>query len=276
MRIPGAVLMGLGLLGAAAAQAELKPEWELGAGVAGIDFPLYRGAAERRTYLLPVPYVQYRGKILQVDRDRVRGILFRRGALEMDISVNGSPPVSSNDSAARRDMPDLDPTVEFGPSLIAHLYYDERRQTNLDLRLPVRAVYAVNLNRFESAGWLAQPTLNLDLRTVIPGWNFGAQGSLFFGDRAYHGYFYDVAPRYATSTRPAYGASGGYGGKQLLMSLSRKRGDMWMGAFVKWDDLSGAVFADSPLVQRGQSFAAGFMVAWVFAKSEKLVEVSDD
>lgn len=270
------VLAALVLLVAVAARAELKPEWELGAGVAGIDFPLYRGAAERRTYLLPVPYVQYRGKILQVDRDRVRGILFRRGELELDLSVNGSPPVSSSDSAARRDMPDLDPTVEFGPSLTAHLYYDERRQTNLDLRLPVRAVYAVNLNRFESAGWLAQPTLNLDLRTVIPGWNFGAQGSLFFGDRAYHGYFYDVAPRYATSTRPAYGASGGYGGKQLLMSLSRKRGDMWMGAFVKWDDLSGAVFADSPLVQRGQSFAAGFMVAWVFARSEKLVEVSED
>lgn len=273
MRFLLAVLM---LLGAGAAQAELKPEWELGAGAAGIDFPLYRGAAERRTYVLPVPYVQYRGKILQVDRDRVRGILFRRGEIELDLSVNGSPPVSSSDSAARRDMPDLDPTVEFGPSLIAHLYYDERRHTNLDLRLPVRTVYAVNLHRFENVGWLSQPTLNLDLRSAIPGWNLGLQGSLFFGDRSYHGYFYDVAPQYATVVRPSYNASGGYGGKQLLMSLSRKRGDMWMGAFVKWDDLSGAVFADSPLVQRGQSFAAGFMVAWVFAKSEKMVEVSDD
>ncbi len=244
--------------------------------MAGIDFPLYRGAAERRTYVLPVPYVQYRGKILQVDRDRVRGILFRRGELELDLSVNGSPPVSSSDSAARRDMPDLDPTVEFGPSLIAHLYYDERRHTNLDLRVPVRTVYAVNLHRFENVGWLSQPTLNLDLRNAIPGWNVGLQGSLFFGDRSYHSYFYDVAPQYATGGRPSYSANGGFGGKQLLMSLSRKRGDLWMGAFVKWDDLSGAVFADSPLVQRGQSFAAGFMVAWVFAKSEKLVEVSED
>lgn len=259
------------------AQAELKPEWELGLGVAGIDFPLYRGALERRSYLLPAPYVQYRGKFLQVDRDRVRGLLFRRDRVEMDVSVNGAVPVSSQDSEARRDMPDLDPMLELGPSLNVHLYYNERRSTNLDLRLPVRAVFAVNSHRFDRQGWLFQPQLNLDLNKVAgSSWNLGLLGSLLYGDQSYHSYFYDVAPQYATAARPAYSAPGGFAGKQLLASLSRRRGDVWMGAFVKWDDLSGAVFADSPLVQRGQSFAAGFMVAWVFAKSDKLVEVSDD
>lgn len=273
MRFILAVLM---VTAAAAAQAELKPEWELGAGPAFVDFPLYRGAAERRSYLLPAPYVQYRGKFLQVERDRVRGLLFRHDRLEADISVNGSVPVSSKDSEARRGMPDLDPMLEVGPSLNYHLYYDERRHTNVDLRLPVRAVFAVNTNRFDSQGWLAQPQVDLNWRTLIPGWSFSLQGSMFFGDRAYHSYYYDVAPQYATAARPAYQSVGGYGGKQFLMALSRRRGDVWMGGFVKWDDLSGAVFADSPLVQRGQSFAAGFMVAWVFAKSEKMVEVSDD
>lgn len=259
------------------ARAELKPEWELGVGVAAIDFPLYRGAAERASYLLAAPYVQYRGKFLQVDRDRVRGLLFRSDRLELDISVNGAVPVSSKDSEVRRDMPDLDPTLELGPSLNVHLYYDERRHTNLDLRLPVRAVIATNLQRFERQGWLFQPQLNLDLNSVAgSGWNLGLLGSLLYGDQGYHSYFYGVAPQYATATRPAYSAPGGFSGKQLLASLSRRRGDIWMGAFVKWDDLSGAVFADSPLVQRRQSFAAGFMVAWVFAKSDKLVEVSDD
>jgi outer membrane scaffolding protein for murein synthesis (MipA/OmpV family) len=258
------------------ARAELKPEWELGMGVAAIDFPIYRGAAERRSYLLPAPYVQYRGKFLQVERDRVRGLLFRSGRLEADISVNGAVPVSSKDSEVRQGMPDLDPTLEMGPSLNYHLYYDERRRTNLDLRLPVRAVFAVNTGRFERQGWLAQPQFNLDLRTLVPGWSFSVQGSLLYGDQGYHGYFYDVAPQYATAARPAYSASGGFAGKQLLLAMSRRHGDVWMGGFVKWDDLSGAVFADSPLVQRGQSFAAGLMVAWVFAKSQKLVDVSDD
>ena len=270
------VVFGLLLVLAQAAQAELKPEWELGAGPAAIDFPLYRGAAERRSYLLPVPYVQYRGKFLQVERDRVRGLLYRRERLELDISVNGAVPVRSQDTEARRDMPDLDPTLELGPSLIYHLYYDERRHTNLDLRLPLRAVFAVSPQHLRSQGWLAQPTLNLDLRTVIPGWSLGLQGSLLFGDRDYHSYYYDVAPQYATAARPAYSAPGGYAGKQLLASLSRRYGKLWLGGFLKWDDLGGGAFADSPLVQRRQSFAAGFMVAWVFAQSEKLVEVSDD
>jgi outer membrane protein len=271
-----ALLLALLLAGMTPAQAELKPEWELGLGVAAIDFPLYRGAAERRSYLLPAPYVQYRGKFLQVDRDRVRGLLFRSERVELDVSLNGAVPVSSQDSEARRDMPDLDPTLELGPSLNFHLYYDERRHTNLDLRLPVRAVFAVGTRHITRQGWLAQPTLSLDLRTVVPGWSLGLQGSLLFGDQDYHSYFYDVAPQYATALRPAYSASGGFAGKQLLASLSRRYGDVWMGGFVKWDDLNGAVFADSPLVQRGQSFAAGFMVAWVFAKSDRLVDVSDD
>lgn len=259
------------------AQAELKPEWELGLGVAAIDFPLYRGAAERRSYLLPAPYVQYRGEFLQVDRERVRGLLLRHDRVELDISVNGSVPVSSQDSEARRDMPDLDPTLELGPELNLHLYYDDRRHTNLDLRLPVRAVMAVNRHRIERQGWLFQPQLNLDFKRVRQsGWDLGLVAGLLYGDQGYHGYFYDVAPQYATPQRPAYSAPGGFAGRQFVAALSRRQGDTWMGAFVKWDDLSGAVFADSPLVQSRQAFSAGFMVAWVFAKSERLVDVSDD
>lgn len=267
----------LAVLTALPAQAELKPQWELGVGLAGVDLPLYRGAIERRTYLLPVPFVQYRGEVLQLDRDRMRGLLLRRDHVELDISVNGSIPVSSKDSAARRDMPDLEPTVEVGPDLKLHLYYDEGRHTNLDLQLPLRSVFAVNFGRFQQQGWLFHPKLSLDLRNVAQsGWNLGLSASWLYGDKAYHAYFYDVAPPYATSTRPAYSATGGAAGKQFIASLSRRLGDMRLGAFVKWDDLNGAVFADSPLVTRQQAFSAGFIVAWVLSKSDKMVDVSED
>lgn len=257
------------------ARAELKPKWELGLGLAGIDFPAYRGAAERRSYLLPLPYVQYRGEFLQVDRDRVSGLLFRRERVELDVSINGSVPV--RDVEVRQGMPDLDPTLELGPSLKVHLLFDERRQTNLDLQLPVRAVFAVGPGRFERQGWLFHPRLNLDLKRVARSdWNLGLVAGLLYGDQGYHSYFYDVAPQYATAARPAYRAGAGYAGKQFIASLSRRRGDLVMGAFVKWDDLSGAVFADSPLVQSRQAFSAGFLVAWVFSKSEEMVEVSGD
>lgn len=265
------------LMGCSLAQAELKPEWELGMGVGAVDFPIYRGAEERRTYVLPTPYVQYRGKFLQVERERVRGLLFRHERVELDISVNGSVPVKSKDSSARQGMPDLDPTLELGPELQVHLYYDERKHTNLDLRLPVRAVYAVNFGRFDHVGWIHHPLLNLDLRNWVPGgWDLGLQLGWLRGDRGYHAYFYDVAPQYATATRPAYSAMGGASGRQFTIGMSRRRGDVWMGFFAKYDDLRSAVFADSPLVQKREDYSVGFAIAWVFAKSEKMVETSDD
>ena len=258
-------------------RAEPKPEWELGAGIAAIDFPLYRGSADRRSYLLPAPYVQYRGEFLQIDRERVRGLLFESERVELDISVNGSVPVDSEDSSARQGMPDLDPTLELGPELNVTLLRDRPRRATLELRLPLRAVWSTDLSSLRHEGWLFHPQLNLDLdRVGGSGWDLGLAAGWLWGDRGYHGYFYDVAPQYATTTRPAYEAPGGYAGRQLIAALSRRQGDLWLGGFVKRDTLDGAVFADSPLVQRRSDWSAGVMVAWVFARSQRQVEVNGD
>ena len=259
------------------AQTELRPEWEIGAGFAVIDFPVYRGAADRRAYLLPVPYFVYNGERLQISRERVRGLIFRSDRLEMDVSVNGSVPAKSSDSAARLGMPDLDATLEIGPSLNYHFYYSEDKKTNVDLRMPLRSVTASDFSRFQNAGWLFQPQLNLDIRDIAhSGWNLGVAGSLIFSDQRYNQYFYDVPAQYATLTRPAYTANGGYAGTQYIAALSKRHDGYWMGGFVKWDDLNGAVFTDSPLLERKQYFTFGFAVTWVFDKSDKMVEVSND
>jgi outer membrane scaffolding protein for murein synthesis (MipA/OmpV family) len=271
--LPGLVLALMTL----PAQADIKPKWELGVGLATIDFPLYRGADERRSYLLPVPYFQYHGEILQISRDRMRGLFFRSGRFELDFSVNGAVPVNSGDSAVRRGMPDLDPTLEIGPSLNVHLYFEERRQTNLDLRLPLRKVIATNFSRFEDQGWLFHPQLALDFRNVQQsGWNLGLVGGLIYADQRYHQYFYDVAPQYVTATRPAYSAGGGYSGAQVMTTVSKRYDSFWIGGFMRWDDLSGAAFVDSPLVKSRQSFAVGLMVSWILFSSDKPVEVSND
>jgi hypothetical protein len=49
----------------------------------------------------------------------------------------------------------------------------------------------------------------------------------------------------------------------------------WLGAFVRWDSLNGAVFADSPLVKSENYFAAGVGIAWIFRKSSTLVEAEE-
>ena len=260
----------------ACAQAEMKPEWEIGAGLAAIDFPMYRGSDERKAYALPIPYFVYRGEVLQVNRERVRGLIFSKDSAEMDISVNGSVPAKG--AVARKGMPDLDPTLEVGPSLNLHLLYDADKKNTFDLRMPLRGVVASDFKHVRSTGWLFQPQLDADFRDINhSGWNIGLVGGPIYADQRYHRYFYEVAPQYATATRPAYTVGGGYSGMQYIFAFNKRYKDgHWIGGFMKWDDLKGAVFADSPLVRSRQYFTVGIAATWTFNKSDKMVEVNED
>lgn len=270
------VVSSLLCLSVASAQTELKPQWEAGAGFAAIDFPMYRGSDERRSYLLPIPYFVYRGDTVQINRERVRGLIFKRDRVEMDISVNGSVPAKG--AIARQGMPDLDPTLEVGPSLNVHLYHSEDRKTGFDVRMPVRGAVASDFKHVQPVGWLFQPQLDADfLDAGHSGWNIGLVGGLVFSDQRYNQYIYNVAPQYATAARPAYSVGGGYSGTQCIFAFNKRRQDgRWMGGFMKWDNLNGAVFADSPLVKTRQYFTVGFAVTWTLDKSDKMVEVHND
>lgn len=252
-----------------AASAEPLPLWEAGVGAAAISFPDYRGSAKRRNYLLPVPVFVYRGEFLQADRERVRGLLFKSDTAELDVSINGSVPIKSDDNPARQGMPDLDPTLEIGPSLNLKLY--ETPRNRLTLRLPLRAVVASDFRSLHGAGMLANPNLNLDIRATH-GWRVGLVAGALYADRKYHDYFYGVAPIHARDGRPAYNATGGYSGAQFVAALSRRIEPVWVAGFVKYDVLRGAAFAASPLVEKRSNVAAGIVVTWAFAKSATVVD----
>lgn len=269
-----ALVASLASVNTAAAQF---PLWEAGAGVAGIRLPDYRGSNEYRNYALPFPYIVYRGEILQVDRNKVRGLLFKTDRVELDVSVNGSVPVDSEKNQARRGMPDLDPTLELGPSLNVSLYRDTKRRFEVDLRLPVRAVLATDFSDVHYAGLIAHPHLNIDVWDVFPGpgWRLGLLAGPLFGSRQYHEYFYRVDQAFATAGRPAYETRGGYSGVQAIAALSKRFPRFWFGAFIKADSLHGAAFEDSPLVKAKSQVVGGFAIAWVFAQSQRMVEARD-
>ena len=274
---PALIPVVLALSGAATgARAEQLPLWEAGAGVTIINFPEYRGSAERRTWVLPFPYLVYRGEFLQADERRVRGVFFKTESVELDASFSGTVPVNSSENAARQGMPDLDPTLEIGPSLNFSLLRSVDRKTTLELRLPVRAVLASDLSYVDFVGWVFQPTLNVDTRDVFghPGWKLGLLGGPVYSNSNYNRYFYAVDPAFATASRPAYSPGGGYGGAQFIAALSKRYRDFWIGGFAKWDTLSGAVFADSPLVTARQTWSAGVAVAWVIGESKTKVETN--
>jgi outer membrane scaffolding protein for murein synthesis (MipA/OmpV family) len=272
---PVAVLL-LAVLSAGRTFADEKPLWELGIGMSGLSFPDYRGSDESRLYVIPFPYVVYRGTFLKADKDGVRGTFFDSDRVELNVSVGASVPVKSDDNRAREGMPDLQPTVEVGPALDLNLWRSDDRRYKLDLRLPVRAGVTV-MGGMDGVGWEFSPHLALDINDVAgrTGWNLGLLAGPLYGSERSHDYFYSVAPRYATADRPAYDADAGYGGSQFLMSVSRRYSKYWLGAFVRWDSLNGAVFADSPLVKSESYFAAGVGFAWIFWESSRLVEADE-
>lgn len=264
------------LAGSAAAGAADAPLWEVGLGVGAVSFPDYRGSDRQRVHAVPVPYVVYRGEFLKADREGVRGVFFDSDRVEINVSLGASVPVDSDGNDARRGMPDLDPTVEIGPSVDVTLWRSADERAKLDLRLPLRWATTVS-GEFRDVGMVFSPRINLDVRDPFgySGWNLGLLTGPIYADERNHAYFYDVAPRYATATRPAYEADGGYSGTQFIGALSKRYPGYWVGAFVRYDTLSGAAFEDSPLVKRDNAWAAGFGIAWMLGQSSQRVPIDD-
>jgi outer membrane scaffolding protein for murein synthesis (MipA/OmpV family) len=109
----------------------------------------------------------------------------------------------------------------------------------------------------------------------VHGWNVGVLTGPVFGSRRFNGYYFDVAPQFATSTRPSYQAPGGFGGWRAATGVSRRLGSFWLGGFVIGDTVRGAQFDDSPLVRKHGTLAFGFAVSWVFATSSQRVPDAD-
>ena len=247
-----------------------RPLWELGVGVAALSLPNYRGSDQSSAYLLPLPYLVYRGTFLKADRDGTRALLLESQRVKVDVSVAASTPARSRDNVARQGMPNLPGTFEIGPNVNITLFGSADQKPRLDLRLPLRA--AITLQRSPKAvGATFSPHLNLDLAEVAGGWNVGMLIGPQFGDRRFHQQYYGVDAAYATAQRPAYSARGGYAGWDAIAATSRRFGNMWVGAFVRYDSVRGAVFEDSPLVRRSSGVTAGFGVSWVLGTSSELV-----
>ncbi|GAB4554780.1 MAG: hypothetical protein Tsb007_10960 [Rhizobacter sp.] len=251
-----------------------RPLWELGLGASGLTLPDYRGSDQRHAYLLPFPYVVYRGTWLKSDRKGTRALLLDSRDVEIDLSFGASVPTRS-DTQAREGMPDLPGSVEVGPNLNIVLAESARERWTLDLRLPLRA--AVSLERSPRyVGATFSPNINLDIRAgAASQWNIGLLTGPLFANRRYHAQYYQVDPVYATAERRAYDAHGGYAGWQTLASTSRRWGPMWLAGFVRHESLHGSVYKDSPLVRRNSGLTVGFAVSWVIATSSQTV-ASDD
>ena len=110
--------VALTLLVVPSALADQVPLWEAGAG-AVIDFTI--AVRRRENYVLPIPYIIYRGDFSRLTA-RGAGSFFTVTARAGYREWFGA----GQEQRARQGMPNLDPTFEIGPSLNIMLYQPNR------------------------------------------------------------------------------------------------------------------------------------------------------
>lgn len=270
------LLLGAGsAFGDSGSKSEPPPLWELGATAIGARLPHYIGSDEYENYLYPVPYIIYRGKILRADRSGVRGIFYKSEKFETNLSFWGNPPVS-DENVARRGMPELDAVGEVGPAL---RYYLHRRgwQDELYLQLAIRPAWSFDFQggldiEMDYQGLHSSIDLSYQNKSKYEAQRLSlyAKVGIHFADSRYNDYFYGVATQYATAERRAYDADGGYAGFSISSSLYKELNDKFaVGCYARWNNISGAVFDESPLVREKNNYAVGALVLWKIAESKK-------
>ncbi|WP_020207577.1 MipA/OmpV family protein [Gilvimarinus chinensis] len=257
-------ILALCLIPALAQSTEETAEkrWELGIGVGGIYAPDYKGSKSYRDYVAPIPYVVYRGPVIRTDRDGVRGDFLRTNAYEFTASMAVSVTPDSDKNALREGMPELTSTLELGPAVNVNLSGEDFSQ-GLSLTLPVRAVVALGDGSPDYIGLVSAPSV-VHRGSFKGGWKSTLRAGPVFASGKYHDYYYSVAPKYALPDRPEYNASSGYNGFNLQGALSRRFSDYWYAFYIRYSNIQGVNFDDSPLVETEHNVSGGFAISWVF------------
>ena len=238
------------------------PKFELGISLVTLNLPHYRGSSGSSSYLLPIPYLRYRGERIKIDNG-VEAILPISENLILTISGNGSLSVD-NDTPERAGMEELKASLEIGPSLDYRLYRSER--SSLWLELPIRFGFTFETNS-QAIGRVFNPRLAWNKPYRNKGdWNLRLAAGPMWASRQYHDYYYSVDAAEALPTRPAFQAEAGYSGLRLDFTYSKRFDEYWFGGFIRYDSLNGSVLENSPLVSDTSVWSSGIAFTWVFMK----------
>lgn len=249
-----------------------RPLWEGGVALVSARVPAYPGADQYNHLTLPFPSFFYRGDLLRADEEGgMRGRFFKNDTFEINLSIGGSLPASSDDNGARQGMPDLNTMVELGPGLLATLWQKRGKQSfKLGINIPLRSAIAVDLSSVKERGLVFNPLLYF----ITENWlakgifTFTSISSVVASYR-FHKVFYDVDAQFATASRPEYQADSGYLSTTLSQGFSTRLYKDMMGFFgISYSNYSGAANRHSPLMKQRDNFNMALGLVWWFYKSD--------
>jgi outer membrane scaffolding protein for murein synthesis (MipA/OmpV family) len=235
-----------------------RPRWEAGLVVGAGRVADYPGADQSHARGLVAPVVIYRGPVLRIDADGIRGRLNVHPDIEFNLSASGA--FNARDNDARAGMPGLDYLFGVGPQVI---YKGWRAAPGAPaLHVKLHALLSTDFRHVDSRGatlqtefrWRVWPSAPARITLgVEPTW---ASGALMR-------YFYEVAPSQALPGRPAYAARAGYLGTELKLTATRRFAPTLSGFVgVRGLLLHGATNDASPLLRSRANWNVGAGVLW--------------
>ncbi|WP_438985242.1 MipA/OmpV family protein [Aequoribacter sp.] len=240
---------------------ELWSDITLGVGVAAVDYPHYPGSPQSDTLVAPLPYLEYEGDWLSIDRDGIQASLFKSDRAKLDISVSGSLPVNNDDDILREGMNDLELILEVGPEL--ELKLAQWGNNTLELHLPLRAALELDpSNGIEPVGWVFDPRVHYEWRTQST--EFEIDLGAYTADQEYNQLLYGVSQPFATLARPQYRAKSGLVGYRLSSTIQYDVGAWSFLAYARYMDLGSAKNTDSPLFVDDSYVLFGVGAIWRF------------
>ena len=246
-------------------ESKNKAQWELGVGLAVMDIPFYPGSSQSKTYVFPIPHFLYRSERLQIDNG-IDATLFKTPRVRFNLSADFAVPVNSQDSDARAGMPDLDTVIQFGPSLEITLAGGRFKPDHLRLDLPLRAAIATDLSSAEAVGWIFEPRLTYETRRPYKtGFTYLVSAGLRFSTEDLHQFYYNVDAQFVTPERSQFDAQAGYSGLFVDYIANWRSESFIYWALLRYQNLQGTAFEDSPLVEQNDYLLIGAGITWVFA-----------
>ena len=244
-----------------------KSEWELGIGLSVLDIPFYPGSSQSKTYLVPIPHILYRSENIEIDNG-LQATFLKTPKIRIDLSADFGVPVNSVDSTSRIGMPDIDLVIQVGPSVEVTLAGGRFEPSHTRFEFPIRAAVATDFASAEQVGWIFEPRLTYETRRPYKtGFAYLLSGGLRYASEEYNDYYYAVDPAFETPTRSAFDAGSGYSGLFVDAIANWRTDDLIYFAFVRYQNLTGAVFEDSSLVEQKDYFFIGAGLTWAFARN---------
>ncbi len=239
---------------------------EVGLGISAVNIPHYLGSDEAETYFLPFPYLRYRSETINIDRNLIQTNLWRHGNWSLELSLGGAFKVDSDKSQARKGMDDLDFILEVGPALHYYFLGDRSKDNAMFIELPIRQAMSTDFTQVHGRGFSINPRI-IWRRGYMMG-TYEVRPQLSFGLRnangQYHDYIYGVDNQFANAQRAEYKADSGYGGWQAGYSTAVLWNNWLVAGFMRYSNIHGTAFTDSPLVKQENNTLVGLAAAMLF------------